>query len=28
LKSPNGAVCKRVSINDLGAMVLTTVTCP
>jgi hypothetical protein len=28
LKSPNGTVCRRLSIDDLGAMVLTNVTCP
>jgi hypothetical protein len=28
LKSPNGTVCRLLSINDLGAMVLTVVTCP
>ena len=28
LKSPSGTTCKLISINDAGAMVLTTVACP
>lgn len=28
LKSPNGSVCKLMSIDNAGVMVLTTVTCP
>ena len=28
LKSPNGATCKLMTIDDAGAMVLATVTCP
>jgi len=28
LKSPNGGICKLLSIDNAGAMVLTTIACP